>query len=85
MGRANKNINSHTDSRYYRAVDGYEKAQKRGSMPSPSSSRFFGTSLRLPPAGIDNFYCQYKKTYFLSISRLFSLDYSDKLVYCAEM
>jgi len=28
MGRANKNITSHTDSRYYRAVDSYEKAQK---------------------------------------------------------
>jgi len=32
MGRANKNTISHTDSRYYRVVDGNEKIQKRAQM-----------------------------------------------------
>ena len=29
MGRANKNIISHTDSRYYRAIDGDEKEHNK--------------------------------------------------------
>jgi len=74
MGRANKNITSHTDSRYYRAIGGEEKLHKKalnvlcGIIEAISIISIAST----------------KKTYFLSTSRLFSLDYSGKLVYCAE-
>ncbi len=73
MGRANKNITIHTNSRYYRAVDGNEKIRK-GTPNVRCGNR----------CGAGNVYCQCKKTYFLSTNQLFSLDYSDKLVYYAE-
>jgi len=78
MGRANKNIISHTDSRYYRAIGGDEKLHKK-------ALNVLCGIIEAVSIISDNFYCQYKKTYFLSTSRLFSLDYSSKLVYCAEM
>ncbi len=74
MGRANKNIIIHTNSRHYQTIDGNEKTQNE-TLNVPRGNRY----------GVGNVYCQYKKTYFLSTSRLFSLDYSVKLVYCAEM
>ncbi len=73
MGRANKNIISHTNSRYCRAIDGDEKIQK-GTPNVRCGNR----------CGAGNVYCQCKKTYFPSTNQLFGLDYSDKLVYCAE-
>jgi len=73
MGRANKNTISHTDSRYYLAVDGNEKIQKRtlmGALAIDAASIMSITSV--------------KNAYFPSISRLSYLDYSGKLLYCAE-
>ena len=80
MGPANKNTITHTDSRYYRVVDGDEKVQN-GVPGHPqahpdSSGRAWGCH----PSSI----ASTKKTYFLSTNQLFSLDYSGKMVYCAE-
>ena len=49
MGRANKNIISHTNSRYYRAIDGNEKIRK-GTPNVRCGSR----------CGVGNAYCQCK-------------------------
>ena len=73
MGRANKNATTHTDNRYYRAVDGNEKIQKRTLMDA----------LAIDAASIMSI-TSVKNAYFPSISRLSYLDYSGKLLYCAE-
>ena len=73
MGRANKNTTTHTNNRYYRAVDGNEKIQKRTLMDA----------LAIDATSIMSI-TSVKNAYFPSITRLSYLDYSGKLLYCAE-
>ena len=74
MGPANKNTTIHTNSRYYRAIDGNEKIQN-GILNVGCSNRCDVGKVRF----------QHKKTCFHSTSPLFSLDYSGKLIYCTNI